>query len=120
MTKIHVAALRTYLSSIDLLMSYTLLVNWNLPKHPAESAPTAATSTNAIPFPNRLHLMAVPLPGSYRIITECPIVVPCETATQSPSPPTQVTEGSSRLSVRQEKVTVRRKCFRGTFLAVGG
>ena len=62
MTKTHVAALRTYFSSIDWFMSYTLRVSWNLPKHPAESAPTAATSTSAIPFTNRLPRMAVPLP----------------------------------------------------------
>ena len=67
MTKIHVAALRTYFSSIDWLMSYSFLVNWNLPKHPAESAPTAATSTSAIPLPNRFPRMAIPLPDNYGI-----------------------------------------------------
>ena len=64
MTNSHVAALRTYFSSIDWLMSYSFRVSWNLPKHPAESAPTAATSTSAIPFPNRLPRMAAPFPGN--------------------------------------------------------
>src|SRR3990172_1768982 len=55
MTKSHVTALRTYLSSTDLLMSYRLRVSWNLPKHPAENTtPTDTTSTSATTFPRRL------------------------------------------------------------------
>src|SRR4030067_1175168 len=55
MTSSHVTALRRYLSSTDLLMSYTLRVNWNYPKHPAEkTTPTDTTSTSATTLPRRL------------------------------------------------------------------
>src|SRR3990170_327501 len=55
MTRNHVTALRRYLSSTDWLMSYTLRVNWNFPKHPAEkTTPTDTTSTSATTLPRRL------------------------------------------------------------------
>jgi hypothetical protein len=71
MMKSQVTALRRYLSSTDLLTSYSWLVSGKLPKQPADSAPNATTSTAAVAATDRFPRM--PLPPLPEFTGTCPL-----------------------------------------------
>src|SRR5512139_563799 len=61
MMKSQVTALRRYLSSTDLLTSYSCFVSLKLPKQPADIAPNATSSTAATAATERFLPMPHPL-----------------------------------------------------------